>query len=84
MDPAFENAKSWAKQTLIYVFAANPDSGLIEEQSRARPRIESVLDQVLAAVEAETKSCPQMASTALIVRMLDWVVANHKSTAPGQ
>jgi hypothetical protein len=83
MDPAYENAKLWAKQTFIYVFATNPDLGLIEKQSRARPRMESVLDQMLAAVEEETENCPNMLSTALIVRVLDWVVANHRPTAPG-
>src|SRR5262245_31538551 len=83
VDPVYENAKRWAKQTLIYVFATNADAGLIENQSRARPRMESVLDQILAAVEEETKTCPDMLTTALVVRALDWVVANHRSTAPG-
>jgi len=83
MNPAYENAKLWAKQTLIYVFATNPDAGLIEQQSRARPRMESVLDQMLAAVEEETKDCIEMRTTALIVRMLDWVVSNHRPTPHG-
>lgn len=84
MVPAFENAKLWAKQTLINVFALNPDAGLIEAQGRARPRMEGILDQMLAAVEAETRDQPEMATVALVVRVLDWVVLNHRPTAPGQ
>ena len=83
MNPAYENTVAWAKQTFINVFATNPDAGILESQARARPRVESVLDQMLAAVEAETRTCPDMVIVALTVRVLDWVVANHKETPPG-
>lgn len=84
MDPAFENTKLWAKQTLLYVTAVNPDEGMIEDQARARPRVAGVFDQMLAAVEVETQSQPEARSTAMIVRVLDWVAANHRPSPPGQ
>ncbi|HEY2784400.1 MAG TPA: hypothetical protein VGJ05_05435 [Fimbriiglobus sp.] len=85
MTPAelFEHNKAWAKQTIIYVLANNPDGSLIDNQDRARPRTESIFDQMLAKVEAETVGQKEMRPIALTVRVLDWVVDNHKKTEEG-